>query len=172
MSIEDKLRIAVLLVLVIALLVLIPHSIYGQSNAPGVTLDRRSQVEDKAWLDTQVARAGALAKLILEDVDGDGLVNCIDYSVAFKRAWDNMHGDQRFALLVWNDRYVFNHMFVAVRSATSNVWYNIEPQIAINKPNAVNYMMGDCWSRTKYNSLYNIYDENSWLWTKSLTNTW
>lgn len=171
MRIDDKLRLAILLILIATLLLLCPL-VYGQSNAPGVTLDRRSQVEDKVWLDTQVARAGALAKLILEDVDGDGLVNCIDYSVAFKRAWDNMHGDQRLALLVWNDRYVFNHMFVAVRSAISNVWYNIEPQIAIKTPNAVNYMMGDYWSRTDYNSLYNIYDKDSWLWTKSLTNTW
>lgn len=171
MSIEDKIRAVILLVLVLILLLLAP-SVYGQSNSPGVTLDRRSQVEDKVWLDTQVERAGALAKLILEDVDGDGLVNCIDYSVAFKRAWDNMYGDQRLALLVWNDRYVFNHMFVAVRSVTSNVWYNIEPQIAVKKPNAVNYMMGDYWPRTEYNSLYNIYDKDSWLWTKSLTNTW
>lgn len=171
MNTEDKLRVAILAALVLVLL-LLSRSVYGQSNAPGVLIDKRRQVEDKVWLDTQVARAGALAKLILEDVDGDGLVNCIDYSVAFKRAWDNMYGDQRFSLLVWNDRYVFNHMFVAVRSATSNVWYNIEPQIAIKSPNAINYMMGDHWPREKYNSLYNIYDKDSWLWTKSLTNNW
>ena len=171
MSTEDKLRTVILAALVLVLL-LLSRSVYGQSNAPGMLIDKRRHVEDTVWLDTQVARAGALAKLILEDVDGDGLVNCIDYSVAFKRAWDNMYGDQRFSLLVWNDRYVFNHMFVAVRSATSNVWYNIEPQIAIKNPNAVNYMMGDCWAREKYNSLYNIYDKDSWLWTKSLTNNW
>ena len=171
MKIDDKLRLAILLILIAVLLLLCPL-IYGQSNQPGIALDRRSQVEDKVWLDTQVARAGALAKLILEDVDGDGLVNCIDYSVAFKRAWDNMHKDQRLALLVWNDRYTFNHMFVAVRSKESNVWYNIEPQIATKKPNATNYMMGDYWPNTEYNAIYNIYDKNSWLWAKSLTNNW
>ena len=170
MSVEDRIRIIILAVLVL-LLLLLPPLVYGQSNAPGVTLDRRSQVEDKTWLDTQVARAGALAKLILEDVDGDGIVNCIDYSVAFKRAWDNMNSCQGQALLVWNDRYVFNHMFVAIKDRKTNVWYNIEPQAAI-KSGTTRYMMGDYWPSTEYNTIYNIYDKDSWLWTKSLTNTW
>lgn len=169
MNTSSKIRLVVLAILITTLMFL-THLCYADDHV--VVVDYRTRVENKVWLDTQIQYAGALAKLILEDIDYDGRITCIDYSVAFKRAWDNMRGDASCSLLVWNTRYDFNHMFVTVRDIDSNTWYNVEPQAAINRPGSTRYMIADYWPSTEYNALYNIYDKDSWLWFKSLRNDW
>lgn len=141
--------------------------------AGSIAVHSRDRVEDKLWLDDMVSRVGAKANSLLYDVDGDGVVWCIDHSIAFKRAWDIVLDDSRCALLVWHHSRRFNHMCVAVRrSATSKVWYLIEPQATMKQPGTRVYMMADFWPATKYNSLYNEYDRNSWLWTMALNDDW
>lgn len=138
-----------------------------------IIINKRDQVSDKPWLDEQVAKVGAMARSILVDVDRDNIIDCVDYSVTFKRAWDASLEDARCAVLVWHNKAGLNHMFVAVRRHyTSRVWYNIEPQAVMATNATKKYMVADYWPATRYNSIYNNYDYNSWIWTKALTNDW
>ena len=96
------------------------------------------------------------------DRDGDGLVNCIDYTVTFKKEWDKVMPPNQCEVVRNYDhegRSKMNHLFVRVRLTSDGEWLYVEPQAKYN-----NYKMSDFWGKRKYNPKYNYYEEtNDWL---------
>lgn len=95
------------------------------------------------------------------DINEDGLINCIDYSVIFKRLWDKQY-DPKNCEIVRNTSSIMNHLFIRVRQHGGTQWECIEPQAA--RADITKYFMEDFWAATEYNPLYNIYGETEqWL---------
>lgn len=95
------------------------------------------------------------------DINKDGLTNCIDYSITFKRLWDKQY-DPNNCEIVRNKSNTMNHLFIRVRQNGNTQWECIEPQAA--KQDITRYFMEDFWTAAEYNPLYNIYGETDrWL---------
>lgn len=100
----------------------------------------------------------------VHDRDGDGKVNCIDYTITFKQQWDKVMPPS-YCEIVRNrntgGRSDMNHLFVRIRLTSSGQWLYIEPQARSNK---YNYKMSDFWGYPRYDPQYNNYGETSyWL---------
>ena len=95
----------------------------------------------------------------MQDVNRDGLVDCIDYSIFFKQVWDILYPNKRYECeIVRNVNKItgMNHLFVRVWYYTD--WIYIEPQADLKY-----YLMQDVWG-DKYDPKYNILGEtNKWL---------
>lgn len=122
-------------------------------------------------LPTEAPYAGLYRKHILDildktykyvtDINDDGLVNCIDYSITFKRLWDKQY-NSKDCEIVRNKSSSMNHLFIRVRQYGGRPWECIEPQAA--KKDITKYFMEDFWSSAEYNPLFNIYGEtDKWL---------
>lgn len=95
------------------------------------------------------------------DINKDGFINCVDYSVIFKRLWDKQY-DSRNCEIVRNKSSTMNHLFIRVRQNSNTPWECIEPQAA--RKDITKYFMEDFWSVAEYNPLYNFYGETDrWL---------
>lgn len=95
----------------------------------------------------------------VRDVDGDGKVNCVDYSVTFKREWDKVYSSENCEILrCMNYKLQFSHLFVRCRKDRYSPWYMVEPQ-GTDK----DYLIQDVWP-TQINS-NNIYygETQKWL---------
>lgn len=94
-----------------------------------------------------------------DDLNKDGLVNCIDYAITFKLLWDKQY-DPKNCEIVRNVSGSMNHLFIRVRQYSTQPWECIEPQAA--KRDITRYFMEDFWDT--YNPIYNIYGETEqWL---------
>ncbi len=97
------------------------------------------------------------------DRDGDGLVNCIDYTITFKKEWDKVAPPNQCEIVRNYDkdgRSKMNHLFVRVRLASDGEWLYVEPQADYKSRN---YRMSDYWE-SMYDSKYNSFGEtNYWL---------
>ena len=97
------------------------------------------------------------------DRDGDGLVNCIDYTITFKKEWDVVMSPNQCEIVRNYDkggRSKMNHLVVRVRLASDGEWLYVEPQARHNKRN---YKMNDFWG-ARYDPKYNLFGEtNYWL---------
>lgn len=97
----------------------------------------------------------------VQDVNADGKVNCIDYSLTFKKFWDWIAPDgySMNCEIVHNvnKQKNFNHLFIRIRTNSLSEWVCIEPQATIQ-----NYNMEKYWG-TRYNPQYNIYGE-TYIW--------
>lgn len=122
-------------------------------------------------LPSEAGYAGLYRKHILDtldktnkyatDINEDGLINCIDYSVIFKRLWDKQY-ESKNCEIVRNKSKTMNHLFIRVRQNDNTSWECIEPQAA--KKDITKYFMEDFWTAAEYNPLYNIYGETErWL---------
>lgn len=95
------------------------------------------------------------------DRDGDGLVNCIDYTITFKKEWDKVLPPCNCEIVrnyrKEGFREIMNHLFVRVKLPGSSTWIYVEPQARAEYDN---YIMGDFWSvryDPKYNNLGETY---------------
>lgn len=101
----------------------------------------------------------------VHDRDGDGIVNCIDYTLTFKQEWDKSN-PPNFCEIVRNYHAgktkgtSMNHLFIRVKMSMGGNWLYIEPQAMYN---GYNYKMDDYWGWPKYNPKYNIYGE-TFMW--------
>lgn len=75
----------------------------------------------------------------VHDVDRDGKVDCMDYTITFKREWDKLYNPRDCEILRFCDMKTA-HLFVQVRESQYKSWYWVEPQGADN-----NYMISDVW---------------------------
>lgn len=116
---------------------------------------RQQQVNDDDML-YWILRA---QRLYLRDVNRDGKIDCIDYTVSFKRMWDDAfqyRGWQQDCIIMQNNNpnNGFNHAFIMVRQFRYPFGYVcIEPQAN----NLNNIYMKDYWG-DKYDPAYDTYD--------------
>lgn len=98
------------------------------------------------------------------DRDGDGVVNCIDFTITFKKEWDKvMPPNQCEIVRCYNveGRGTMNHLFMRVRLERDGEWLYVEPQARYYRNN---YCMSDFWGFPMYNPRYNFYEETDiWL---------
>ena len=99
------------------------------------------------------------------DRDGDGEVNCIDYTLTFKKEWNkSMPPAQCEIMRNYRPTRIksagMNHLFVRVKMTSGGKWLYIEPQASYT---GYNYKMSDFWD-WKYDPNYNCYGETFyWL---------
>lgn len=95
----------------------------------------------------------------VKDINEDGLVNCIDYSITFKKLWDLKYPRNCCEIIRNFNVYTgWHHLFISVRGTERARWLFIEPQ-----GTRYNYRMEDYW-KDKFNATYNVYYETSmWL---------
>ena len=100
----------------------------------------------------------------VHDRDGDGKVNCVDYTLTFKKEWDKSFPASRCEIVRnynTSGRTEMNHLFVRVRLDTHDGWLYVEPQARYDSSK---YKMSDFWGRPKYGPKYNHYGETDyWL---------
>lgn len=98
------------------------------------------------------------------DYNGDGLVNCIDYTCLFKLAWDKNYPERKNDCGIvrnYNENTGMHHLFIRVFDDNHRE-IEVEPW-AENKRR---YLMRQNWD-SKYNPKFNIYGETAkWLNTK------
>lgn len=95
------------------------------------------------------------------DYNGDGLVNCLDYSCIFKLTWDENYPSEKYSCsLIHNvNDDVMNHLFAQIRDEYYNI---IEVETWAQNPNR--YLMSENWPVTRYNPRCNRYGETEvWL---------
>lgn len=117
------------------------------SNA--MDISGRADIPDK--YNEQICKALTVTKKHLRDVNGDGKVNCIDYSVIFKIEYDKLTQSDWQCQIIQNiNRHTgMNHLFIQVFMYNIG-WVCIEPQ-----GGAGCYLMDEFWG-TRYNKAYNI----------------
>lgn len=99
----------------------------------------RACVGEEIDLDVRINRILKLTHEKVRDLDGNGEVNCVDWSYTFKREWDYRY-PTTCCVLLYNKKGDFNHMLVAVRLFFSDtIWTHVEPQA-----------MPDDWDPVKY----------------------
>lgn len=101
-------------------------------------------------------------KTYVHDINGDGLVNCIDHAVLFKIYWDEKYPNQKTSCIIIRNKkpapYKMHHLFIGID--TGHQIIEVEPRAK----NYKKYLMADNWSTKYYNRNYNIYWEtNKWL---------
>jgi len=109
---------------------------------PAQTVFNTDTVENK--VDRALSKVAANYK----DVNGDGLVNCIDAAVLFYQYYPNKN--EVTIELNYNTYTGLNHLFNVVNF--NGTWRAIEPQGKIN--NHKSYFMRDIWGSV-YDSAYN-----------------
>ena len=95
------------------------------------------------------------------DYDGDGQINCLDYSCVFKLTWDkNFPGEKYRCSLVRNYQPdVMNHLFAQVQDEN---FRNIEIETWTDNP--YHYLLTEIWPSDRYNPAFNRYGETErWL---------
>lgn len=92
--------------------------------------------------------------LVVDDVNGDGEVNCQDWSIIFTALWVEHYNVCDTCAIVINQHNNMNHMFVAVRHSIFEPWEYIEPQAFKNGDCSQSYFMEDYWGN-KYNPIFN-----------------
>ena len=80
----------------------------------------------------------------LKDINGDGKIDCIDYSIMFHL----LYGSDAHIIINRNPHTKMNHMFIRIWYGPERIM-DIEPQGSMDK-----YTMGEWWG-DKYNHYYN-----------------
>lgn len=91
----------------------------------------------------------------IRDVNGDGLINCIDYTVRF---YEVVPGTKIYR----SSDPIFNHLFVLARDESHLGYQFIEPQHYSDDK----YLMREVWGNKIMDSVH-IYEEK--YWTKFAT---
>ncbi len=96
----------------------------------------------------------------VHDCNDDGLVNCIDYTMQFKKEWDKKYTPKNCEIVRNNNgKNGFHHMFIRCRKDEMADWVYVEPQGTY-----LNYDMYDFWN-DRYECFWNIYGETE-LWMR------
>ncbi|MBB5225422.1 hypothetical protein DYE50_03820 [Treponema ruminis] len=101
------------------------------------------------------------SQLNVYDYNGDGKINCIDYSCIFKLTWDYNFPEEayRCELIRNHNGDVMNHLFAGIRDENYNI---IEVETWAPNPNQ--YLMCEVWPEGRYNRDFNYYGETErWL---------
>jgi hypothetical protein len=106
-----------------------------------------NKVENIPKVLTVMQRQGAV-----KDVNRDGEINCIDYSIAFR----SLYGSNASLIINNNPANGMNHMFIRVNYKNGVEFIDIEPQGTPDR-----YSMGLVWG-VKYNPYYNTDVTNRW----------
>jgi hypothetical protein len=135
--------VSVTLWIFVALIIIVPIMWIKSCIAPG------DMVPDRK--DPEILKTCQFVRSCMYDINGDGKLNCIDYSLIFHNNWPT-------ARIIRNVNTFtgMNHLFVSVDGVC------IEPQAT-----TMNYTMRDVWGY-KYNSMYNE-DETEFWERKALT---
>jgi len=88
---------------------------------------------------------------VVRDVNKDGKIDCIDYSITFY----HLYGSNALIMINQNPSTGMNHMFVRVRGRLFD-FYDVEPQGTPDR-----YSMGLIWG-TKYDPRYNRDVTSQW----------
>ncbi len=129
---------------------------------PGYTAayDNRTGRGGIPWeLDRFITFTIRAAQRDVHDTNLDGKVNCIDYTLMFKKLWDKSYGHTAYSCeIVRNKNGSFHHLFIGIRYGGRIVF--IEPWAG----NPELFLMEDNWTARKYNPRYNIYGETEkWM---------
>lgn len=131
---------------------------YGETDLTSTLADDKIEESIKPIsapeLDKKIRQT--LKQLKVYDVNGDGKVDCIDYSNVFKNTWEKTESPYTCEL-VWNKNPSsgMNHLFVRVESPEVD-WVYVEPQSFYKE----NYLMKDSWEK-EYDPDYNM-DGSLW----------
>lgn len=106
---------------------------------------------------TQIIECMRRAHSQVYDMNNDGKVNCIDYSVMFKVTWDQMYPELKYRCEIVRNLNLpkMNHLFIRVRDGWRD-YVEVEPWCE----DPVRYRMSDNWS-VSYDPKHNIYGETS-----------
>lgn len=107
-----------------------------------------------------VRRVLRIVQETVYDINGDGLVNCIDHAVLFKVNWDKYFPDVDCILVEnINPNVGMAHLFVAVFDYKLFNYVDVEPWAC----DIDVWQMTDRWGKI-YDKWYNIYgEEDKWL---------
>ena len=98
----------------------------------------------------------------VQDFNGDGEINCMDYSCSFKVAWDKMFPDLKDDCKLVRNKNPINgmhHLFATVDDGTGT---EIEVETWAFYPDI--FDMQRNWSDGRYDPAYNIYGETErWM---------
>ena len=138
------------IVIIVALLFIL----FVCTKAYSQSLYTNYYTEDK-WIVDTLNRTHSQVK----DVNHDGVVNCIDYTITYKRLWDLQYPTDCCEIVRnYNVHTEWHHLFISVRGTNKAKWIFIEPQ-----GTQFNYRMTDYW-KDKYDPTYNIfYETKMWL---------
>ena len=133
------------------LIILFCSQIFARPNKP-------ENISDET--DERIVTVLQKAQADVFDLNGDGKINCIDYTVMFKLTWDKEYPDRCGACqIIRNYSPTMNHLFVHIW-AEGNQDIEIEPWAY----NPYRYLMTDNWRKGTYNPKYNNYGETeTWL---------
>lgn len=109
-------------------------------------------------LNQQIVDTIREAQYRIHDVNDDGLINCIDYTLMFKIVWDENYPDQyKMCQIVRNFGPRLHHLFIHI--VTPELIIDVEPWAT----DPERYNMSFNWSDV-FDPRYNIYGEtNKWL---------
>ena len=100
----------------------------------------------------------------INNMDNNGVPNCIDMTLLFKLRWDSMYPtDKRKCQIVRNYNYkygkkIMHHLFILIDDGKHKIF--VEPWSSRSQL----YLMEDNWSASKYNPKFNIYGEtDKWM---------
>lgn len=102
----------------------------------------RACVGEEIDLGARVDRILEITRGSVRDIDGDGDVDCVDWSYTFKAEWDRRY-PTTCCILLYNSKGDFRHMLVAVRLFYSDrLWTHVEPQAAPGNWDPVRFWKG------------------------------
>lgn len=91
----------------------------------------------------------------VKDLNSDGKVNCIDYTLTFKHEWDKVYSPENCEIVRnYNKETGWHHLFVRARNHRMGDWLYVEPQAG-----ATDYIIYEYWP-DDYVCWYNIFGES------------
>lgn len=159
-SMKSMLCKSIVYTLLIALCVALACVLFSCRSFSGKPQDILNGVKDNYYIDViDCYILPNIKNAPVRDVDADGLVNCVDYSITWKLLWDKFnYGMEYKCEIVRNTNPItgMNHLFIRLR-APDGEWLYIEPQ--------KNIYMERAWG-DKYMPVFNFYNETyKWLRT-------
>lgn len=120
-----------------------------------------SAISIPAELDERIIPVMVMTHSQVKDINGDGKVNCIDYTCTFKHLWDSMYPNRKNECNIvrnYNPKTGFHHLFIRVYGSTRSVY--VEPRAK----NPYRYTMEENWTDGRYDPKHDILGETDrWM---------
>jgi hypothetical protein len=124
-------------------------------GAPQPNVDVRAEIEHFARNPNTLSNIPRILNVMnimdVWDVNQDGLINCIDYSLVFRK----LYGSNARIMINVNPNNGMNHMFIRVMFG-GHQFIDVEPQGTPNR-----FSMGAVWG-TRYDPMFNRDVTNQW----------
>ena len=129
-------------------IVIFPYLMFGCAAYPAPTHEQEEQYIREIECCLKMAHDN------IRDVNNDGKINCVDYSVVFKESYDMLSGSVSKCMFTVNKNPEngFNHMFVRIYNPYGIHMAFVEPQARDRNRMYVAVFWGD-----RYNRMYDIY---------------